>query len=328
MKKVFLAGFGFILISGALFFHYNIHSAQAVLPTCTTLSSPKLLAAAETYECSCPTGQSCAVKINTGAFNSQPELKVWLSNLSTYCQSYWGGPITMNTGYDTGDYGVSGISSGACSQTVTYKINVGEKKIWASISGASTAAIKFSATETGVTCSSHYEKRCDGGNLYWYNQCYVKEDLAQTCTDGCGWVSGSYQCLAPTCSNECSSSGSKTCSGSGYKTCGNYDSDSCLEWSTITNCGTDETCSGGSCVSTRMEIPYGQSTPAGYDLHSTGSSFGGTWNLFVNIPSSYSKSQVSLEASGSSCLQMYIKSPCESAKLSGASKCSGGRVRD
>ena len=48
------------------------------------------------------------------------------------------------------------------------------------------------------------------------------------------------------CTDECSS-GTKQCSGNGYQTCGNYDSDSCLEWSTVTACGTGETCSNGDC---------------------------------------------------------------------------------
>jgi len=51
------------------------------------------------------------------------------------------------------------------------------------------------------------------------------------------------------CTNTCSTSGIKQCSGSGYQTCGNYDSDSCLEWSSITPCGANETCSNGVCSS-------------------------------------------------------------------------------
>lgn len=53
---------------------------------------------------------------------------------------------------------------------------------------------------------------------------------------------------APSCSNECSSSGAKECYGSGYRTCGNYDSDSCLEWSSAASCSSGQTCSGGSCI--------------------------------------------------------------------------------
>ena len=52
------------------------------------------------------------------------------------------------------------------------------------------------------------------------------------------------------CSDECSPSGVKQCSGNGYQTCGDYDSDGCLEWSSVTNCTSGDTCSGGVCSST------------------------------------------------------------------------------
>src|SRR3989338_2384407 len=53
----------------------------------------------------------------------------------------------------------------------------------------------------------------------------------------------------PGCSDECSANGAKQCSGDGYKTCGNYDSDSCLEFSSVTSCSSGETCVAGACVS-------------------------------------------------------------------------------
>ena len=72
---------------------------------------------------------------------------------------------------------------------------------------------------------------------------------------------------APTCTNQCSPSGTtqNQCSGGWVqrRTCGNYDSDTCLEWSSwsnITNCNSsdgcvgttyrDYYCSGGSCTYT------------------------------------------------------------------------------
>ncbi|MDP1729238.1 MAG: hypothetical protein Q8L27_03490 [archaeon] len=54
------------------------------------------------------------------------------------------------------------------------------------------------------------------------------------------------------CANfqECNSVGLKTCSGSsGYKTCGDYNSDGCLEWSSVTYCSSSQTCSSGQCIS-------------------------------------------------------------------------------
>jgi len=50
-----------------------------------------------------------------------------------------------------------------------------------------------------------------------------------------------------TCDNECPQEGLKQCSGNGYRTCGNYDSDSCLEWSSVTACPEETTCQNGEC---------------------------------------------------------------------------------
>src|SRR3989344_4954163 len=52
-----------------------------------------------------------------------------------------------------------------------------------------------------------------------------------------------------TCIDDCPSNGAKQCSGAGYQTCGNYDSDSCLEFSSVTSCSSGETCVAGACVS-------------------------------------------------------------------------------
>ena len=56
--------------------------------------------------------------------------------------------------------------------------------------------------------------------------------------------------LCSSCTNECSTNGQRVCSGNGWKQCGNYDSDSCLEWSNVTQCGWNQTCVNGSCVDT------------------------------------------------------------------------------
>lgn len=50
------------------------------------------------------------------------------------------------------------------------------------------------------------------------------------------------------CTDECSPSGQKICSGTtGYKICGNYDSDSCLEWSSVSSCSSGDVCVNGAC---------------------------------------------------------------------------------
>jgi len=56
--------------------------------------------------------------------------------------------------------------------------------------------------------------------------------------------------LCSKCTNECSTNGQRVCSGNGWKQCGNYDSDSCLEWGSVTQCGWNQTCVNGSCINT------------------------------------------------------------------------------
>lgn len=48
------------------------------------------------------------------------------------------------------------------------------------------------------------------------------------------------------CINECEI-GQKECFDKGYKTCGEYDFDECLDWSSLTECSSDEYCDNGKC---------------------------------------------------------------------------------
>jgi len=48
------------------------------------------------------------------------------------------------------------------------------------------------------------------------------------------------------CTDECVS-GERQCSGAGYQICGNYDSDSCTEWSEVTECAAGQICVNGEC---------------------------------------------------------------------------------
>lgn len=65
------------------------------------------------------------------------------------------------------------------------------------------------------------------------------------------------------CQNECSLIGSKKCSNNGYQICGNYDTDNCLEWSSIINCPLNTICQNGNCVQLKCTdgTPYGQCSP-------------------------------------------------------------------
>jgi hypothetical protein len=60
-------------------------------------------------------------------------------------------------------------------------------------------------------------------------------------------------CSGGTCSSGCVDEctfGTKQCAGDGYRTCGNFDSDTCLDWGTVTPCPTGQTCSNGVCSGT------------------------------------------------------------------------------
>jgi len=88
------------------------------------------------------------------------------------------------------------------------------------------------------------------------NYLFARED-GQTC-------SADTQCQSALCSNglcsgalcldECMPSGSSLCWGTtGYRVCGYYDSDTCLEWSTVILCPSGQTCINGS--ASRRPLP-------------------------------------------------------------------------
>ncbi len=94
-----------------------------------------------------------------------------------------------------------------------------------------------SKTDYCSSTSVLVEYYCSGNIKYVNYNC----GSGKVCSDGA--------CIASTCTNECSISGQKICDGNGYKTCGNYDADSCLEWSALTDCG-EKSCVDGDCIST------------------------------------------------------------------------------
>jgi len=85
-------------------------------------------------------------------------------------------------------------------------------------------------------------------NVYFTWNIHANSTGGETISDSAFFTS--QNCA--TCSNDCSPSGSKQCTDSThYKTCGNYDSDSCLEWSSTSSCPSGQTCSGsGVCSGT------------------------------------------------------------------------------
>ncbi len=99
-------------------------------------------------------------------------------------------------------------------------------------------------------CSPEYTKTCIGDSWkqcgeYDTDDCLEWSSLTDCSPQNC--ISG--ECVA-SCSDECASTGLRDCQGNAYHICGDYDSDSCLEWNTLTNCGTEENCVNGYCKTT------------------------------------------------------------------------------
>ena len=112
---------------------------------------------------------------------------------------------------------------------------------------------------SGKTCGNYDSDSC----LEWSSlqncdtQCYSCGD--GTCNSQCGETQSncSQDCGSspPACWDECSYDGKRECTDSThYRTCGNYDSDSCLEWSSSQSCGTGKTCQDGQCVALSLSV--------------------------------------------------------------------------
>jgi hypothetical protein len=102
-------------------------------------------------------------------------------------------------------------------------------------------------------CSFYGQSSCFGSNYYKICGNYDADSCLEWSSPqycAAGYVCQNGSCvLSSTCQNECSFYGQKTCSSStSFKTCGNYDSDSCLEWSSPQSCPSGYTCQNGECV--------------------------------------------------------------------------------
>ncbi|MFC1654824.1 PPC domain-containing protein [Myxococcota bacterium] len=136
--------------------------------------------------------------------------------------------------------------------------------------------------------------QCTGGQVCYNGNCgpactdqCTRQGEKQCTTDERGYVTcGNYDadpCLewgaeaacAPTekcqdgvcvfnCVNECAVE-EKRCAGSGYQTCGNFDQDPCVEWSVVTDCKHNETCSNGVCSAVcEEECAQGERSCSGF----------------------------------------------------------------
>ena len=97
------------------------------------------------------------------------------------------------------------------------------------------------APDSGVlNCGNHDSDVC----LEWggFQSC----GAGDTCSGGA---------CSNTCENECQPDEQSECDDAqnGFKTCGDHDDDACLEWSAVTECGSDEICQEGECVAGCIE---------------------------------------------------------------------------
>ncbi len=89
--------------------------------------------------------------------------------------------------------------------------------------------------------SSNCPADCGGGGA-----CVCGDGV---CNSSCENSSNCPEDCPPSCINECSYSGQRRCACSTqYQICGNYDSDPCLEWSSLINCPSGQVCQNGQCV--------------------------------------------------------------------------------
>gem|GEM_PF-738511 len=166
-------------------------------------------------------------------------------------------------------------------------------------------------------CNVSGQRVCDGNGYkecgnYDSDKC-LEWSLVTNCDSDEKCSNGSCRPIPPTCTDECSTSGERKCDGNGYKQCGNYDSDKCLEWSSITNCGAFETCSNGSCHSTcQDECNNGQRKCIG--------TTGWTCGIFSGKCASWGNSQ-SCDSRCYSCGDGKCDSACGETKSSCSQDC-------
>ena len=84
--------------------------------------------------------------------------------VSGVCANNVCAPTCTTLGYSCGNWtmGATSLYCGSCPSGQTCNSN--------GVCGAATA-----------NCTSHASKKCDSGNLYWFNSCNTREDIAQNC---------------------------------------------------------------------------------------------------------------------------------------------------
>ncbi len=124
-------------------------------------------------------------------------------------------------------------------------------------------------------CSTEGEKECFGNGWrecgeYDLDDCL---DWSETHPCGVGQICdpATVTCV-DACSDECTPAGERECYGNGWRECGYYDSDSCLDWSSVNPCGSGQVCNPDTvtcvddCFDECYEVDARQCFGDGYDV--------------------------------------------------------------
>ena len=92
-----------------------------------------------------------------------------------------------------------------------------------------------------VTCGDHDWDAC----LEWSD--VIECAVGELCSENPDTSQG--ECSSMPCADDCASEGARECYlDVGYRVCGLFDSDVCLDWSQVTQCGSGKLCQAGQCV--------------------------------------------------------------------------------
>ena len=264
--SLFIAVFGLIFTFNSSVLAYTYTSARTYTPTTYTSArtyTPTTYTSARTYT---PTTYTSAA-----TYSSYYSSSDWLSCgyvgcrttyvytptcTSSCCGSSCRKPYTPPVKRCSDDCSVSGQRQ--CSGNGYRECRRGSDGCleWSSVSscGSSTCVNGSCLSSCSNDCSVSGQRRCSGNG---FQQCgnfdadsCLEWGAVTNCNIGdlCSNGSCTNEPTTSTCTNECSVKDQRQCSGNGWKQCGNYDSDSCLEWGSVTNCTANETCDNGSCV--------------------------------------------------------------------------------
>ena len=90
-------------------------------------------------------------------------------------------------------------------------------------------------------------RACHNGDIWWFDSCAKPYKLYLSCSSNEYCSGGKCISKGTSCQNQCSTQGARQCNGNGWQICGDFDSDSCLEWSSVTACSSTHQCVMGQC---------------------------------------------------------------------------------